>query len=153
MQTIKGTNYIQQYFQELEGCEFLALNKDANSDDIENIKQFTKYYFKIEPPQEYFDFIKKINGVNHFGLVLYGTNEIEVQNKDNYKLWFLGFIEENKEYGEQFDYKYLVFGQCDCDLLIYNIEDKQYYRFDHINLCESYGTFNEMLNDVLKYLI
>lgn len=147
------TNYIEKYLQELDGCKFIALNKRANSDDIEHIKQFTTYYFGIEPTQEYFNFIKQANGVNHFGLVIFGTNEIEVKRSPKDTLWFLDFIEENKNYGEQFDHKYLVFGQCDCDLLIYNIADQKYYRFDHINLCESYNTFNEMLDDVLKYLI
>ncbi len=121
----------------------------ANDVDIMKIQKFCKSRLGVSLPKDYINLLKIKNGVEHSGMRIFGTNEIVI----NGEFRISGFIPENDDYADQFDCKHVVFGGCDCDLFIYNIADKKFYRFDHINLCESYGSFGCLVEDVLGCLL
>ncbi|NQY42177.1 MAG: SMI1/KNR4 family protein [Legionellales bacterium] len=120
----------------------------ANDIELQKVTNFCRNRFGVSLPEDYLNLLKIKNGFEYSGMRIFGTNEI-IKN-DQYEI--LGFIEENRDYAEQFNCQYVVFGQCDCDILIFNIHDRKFYRCDHINLCECYDTFSDMVDDVLHYL-
>jgi len=97
-------------------------------------------------PDEYLSFLRATNGVSWNGVSFYGCEESPISGKEGGKI--LDFVDTNLIYRDVESMKnYLVFGQSDMDIYVFNLSANKYQVLDKISLDEitSVSTFEELL--------
>ncbi len=125
------------------------LQPPASKSDIKELGEATLQKLGRELPSAYGDFLFETNGLSWGGIHIYATAKAPIVGID----WFIfGFLESNialREASSLFQ-EYLVFGDDGGAMLTHNSNTNRFeFRTTFLTLLKQYGTFEEMLFDVL----
>lgn len=122
--------------------------------DIEIIKANDKIHQtlgNIILPNSYIEFLKKVNGLHFNGLVIYGVDEVLLDEKVDEDIH--GFIETNELwYENDWQKQYVFFGDSDTAWYCYDRKENVYVELDKPSgtLIQSFESFDSMLSDALE---
>lgn len=128
------------------------LNEPASIQEINKIQEnISVAYSEFILPTEYVDFLKKLNGLDFNGLVLYGVDKIFLDNENEDDVH--GFIETNEIWHEnEWQKQYIFFGDSDTAWYCYDLSKRIYLELDKPSgtVMNSYNNFQAMLEDALS---
>ncbi len=124
------------------------LNGPASESEI---KKFKEEIAKVGAvvPDEYFDFLRVINGFEYNGVIVYGIDE-ELLEKETAK-GITGLLLQRKVWGETSSGAYTYLGESSMDLYAYGVNTKKFYVLDNgsDDVMEEFDTFDELLEKVM----
>ncbi|WP_078552222.1 YrhA family protein [Bacillus alkalicellulosilyticus] len=137
--------------QKIEESFGSSLRRPATSNEINKMKENIKVQFNgFLLPDSYVNFLKKLNGLDFNGLVIYGVDNAFLDNKiENID----GFVEINEIWHENnWQKQYLFFGDSDTAWYCYDLENKIYLELDKPSGTEmnSFNNFQIMLEEALS---
>ncbi|XYG88866.1 YrhA family protein [Heyndrickxia coagulans] len=100
------------------------------------------------------EFLKKTNGLNFNGLVIYGVDRDLLDRKANEDVH--GFIETNAIwYENDWQKRYIFFGDSDTAWYCYDQEDRAYVEIDKPSgtFIQSFDSFDSMLSQALETIL
>ncbi|WP_044338670.1 YrhA family protein [Rossellomorea aquimaris] len=103
-------------------------------------------------PEPYIEFLKKVNGLDFNGLVMYGVDEDLLEKEIDEEIH--GFIETNELwYENDWQKQYIFLG--DSDTACYDTKEKVYVELDKPSgtLIQSFKSFDAMLSNALETII
>ncbi|TXS01876.1 SMI1/KNR4 family protein [Bacillus sp. SH7-1] len=127
------------------------LNTPATDTEIQRLREHAKEKINIDLPREYVEFLKTVNGLDFNGLVLYGVDSSLLETEKDEQI--CGFIETNEIwYENEFQKKYLFFGDSNIAWFCKNLSDRTYLELDKPSgtVMNTYNDFNTMLEEALK---
>ena len=105
-------------------------------------------------PESYIEFLKKINGLDFNGLVIYGVDKILLDKEVDEDIH--GFIETNELwYENDWQKQYIFFGDSDTAWYCYDQKEIVYVELDKPSgtLIQSFESFDSMLSDALETIL
>jgi len=102
-------------------------------------------------PETYVEFLSIVNGLDFNGLVIYGVDKELLNQEVDEDVH--GFIETNEIwYENDWQKKYIFFGDSDTAWYCYNLIDDEYAELDKPSgtLIQSFDSFDIMLNAALE---
>lgn len=105
-------------------------------------------------PESYIEFLKKINGLDFNGLVIYGVDKVLLDKEVEEDIH--GFIETNELwYENDWQKQYIFFGDSDTAWYCYDQKESVYVELDKPSgtLIQSFESFDSMLSDALKTIL
>ncbi|MBO1511142.1 YrhA family protein [Metabacillus bambusae] len=102
-------------------------------------------------PESYIEFLKKVNGLDFNGLVIYGVDEVLLDKEVDEDIH--GFIETNELWNENdWQKQYIFFGDSDTAWYSYDLKDGVYVELDKPSgtLIQLFDSFDSMLSDALE---
>lgn len=141
--------------EKIEGKYGSSLRNPASDTEIikmnHNIQQKLG---NIVLPKSYIEFLKKINGLDFNGLVIYGVDEVlldkEVDEDIN------GFIETNELwYENDWQKQYIFFGDSDTAWYCYDRKESVFVELDKPSgtFIQSFDSFDSMLSDAFETIL
>lgn len=129
-----------------------SLRNPASDTEIIKMKENIQHKLEnIELPNSYIEFLKIINGLDFNGLVIYGIDEVLLDNEVVEEIQ--GFIETNEIwYENEWQKQYIFFGDSDTAWYCYDLTKYIYVEIDKPSgtLIQSFDSFDSMLSDALK---
>lgn len=121
-----------------------------NDQEAELLQENFSSKFGHEIPEEYFNFLKYINGFEFNGCMLFGADQefLTMSPQED----FQGLIEENEEWFFDKDIKDSIYlGDTGLSWYVYNIEEGYYEELDcpSSSLNKRYKDLYEMIEDVI----
>jgi hypothetical protein len=101
--------------------------------------------------ESYIGFLKKVNGLDFNGLVIYGVDETLLDNEVDEEVQ--GFIETNELwYENDWQKQYIFFGDSDTAWYCYDLKEGVYVELDKPSgtLIQFFDSFDSMLSDALE---
>lgn len=132
-----------------------SLRKPASDKEI--IKMNKTIQEKLEGcvlPESYIRFLKKINGLDFNGLVIYGVDEVLLDMEVDEVVH--GFIETNEIwYENDWRNKYVFYGDSDTAWYCFDLKMSLYVELDKPSgtLIQSFDSFDSMLKDALESIL
>lgn len=123
----------------------------AHPKEIELLDSLVNSRFGVKLPKQYISFLSLVNGLDFNGLVVYGVDGSLLQQKHDNIVY--GLIETNEIWHENdWQKKYLFFGDSDIGWLCFNISSQKYEEIDKPSgtLMNEYNDFDSMLIDALN---
>lgn len=108
----------------------------------------------IELSESYIDFLRKVNGLDFNGLVIYGVDQAFLDKEVNEDVH--GFIETNQIWHENDGLKrYIFFGDSDTAWYGYDEQESVYVELDKPSgtLIQSFESFDSLIKDALETII
>jgi hypothetical protein len=105
-------------------------------------------------PKSYIEFLKKVNGLDFNGLVIYGVDENLLEKEVDEVIH--GFIETNELwYENDWQKQYIFLGDSDTAWYCYDRKENAYVELDKPSgtLIQSFKSFDSMLSDALETII
>ncbi|WP_312756125.1 YrhA family protein [Rummeliibacillus suwonensis] len=105
-------------------------------------------------PESYIEFLRRINGLDFNGLVIYGVDEVLLDKEVDEDIH--GFIETNELWHENdWQKRYLFFGDSDTAWYGYDLKESIYVELDKPSgtLIQSFESFDSMLIDALETIL
>jgi hypothetical protein len=102
-------------------------------------------------PESYIEFLKKVNGLDFNGLVIYGVDEVLLDKEVDEDIH--GFIETNELwYENDWQKQYIFLGDSDTAWYSYDLKDGIYVELDKPSgtLIQLFDSFDSMLSDALE---
>lgn len=127
------------------------VNTGASEAELTSFQKNVKEELKSELPNEYIDALKKINGLEFNGFILYGIDESLLKRKPNQHI--NGLISFNQIWYENEDQKkYLFLGESNISWYVYDINKKLYIELDNPSgrEMEEFKGFDEMFEKLLS---
>lgn len=131
-----------------------AVNQGATDEDIEKFIKSATDELCVTLPHEYVMVLKKVNGIEFNGFILYGIDEALLSNTPQQRI--NGFLESNKIWYENpWQKEYIFFGESNISWYVYKISSKKYYELDNPSgrimeeYCGFYSMLEQMLSDAL----
>lgn len=130
------------------------INVGATVNEINRFKEKIGRLVQGEIPQEFFDLINKVNGLEYNGFILYGIDENLLDSTPNQDIY--GLLEYNKIwYENEHQKEYFFWGESNISWYVYKFQSQKYYELDNPSGREikSYNSivelFDKMLSDAL----
>ena len=120
---------LQQIVQEMKSYDE-EINAGATMEEIQSFLEKSKTELKVDVPDEYLKILQVVNGIEFNGFILYGIDEelLDVQQNQSIN----GMIENNKIwYENEWQKKYLFFGESDISWYVYDLVKGQYCELDN----------------------
>lgn len=131
------------------------LRNPASDTEIEKMeKNFQRKFGNIVLPESYREFLKRINGLDFNGLVIYGVDEVLLESEVDEEVH--GLIETNELWYENETQKqYIFYADSDTVWYCYDLKEGVYVELDKPSgtLIQSYDSFESMLSDALESVI
>ena len=131
------------------------LRKPASDTEIIKMNQTIQEKLgKIELPESYIGFLKKINGLDFNGLVIYGVDEALLDMEVDEEVH--GFIETNEIcYENDGQKQYVFYGDSDTAWYCFDLKMNVYVELDKPSgtLIQSFDSFDSMLKDALETVL
>lgn len=128
------------------------LRHPASDSEIIKINQNIQQKFgNIVLPDSYLEFLKIVNGIDFNGLVIYGVDKSLLDKDVDEEI--NGFIETNEIwYENEWQKRYVFFGDSDVALYCYDTEEGVYVEFDKPSgtLMQTFNSFDSMLTNALE---
>ncbi|WP_163583474.1 YrhA family protein [Gracilibacillus saliphilus] len=108
----------------------------------------------ITLPDSYIEFLKKINGLDFNGLVIYGVDKALLDREVDQEIY--GFIETNELwYENHWQKQYIFFGDSDTAWYCYDVKDSVYVELDKPSgtVIQSFENFDSMLSDAFETVL
>lgn len=115
------------------------------------LKEQVRKEFDAELPDDYSRFLAGTNGMDHNGIVIYGSETSQIEGFDDRLID--GLIDANKTHRDIDSLKdFLVVGMSDDRLFVFDPKESDYKALDSASLAsfESYSSFDEMLNKAIE---
>ena len=141
--------------EEIEDKYGSTLRKPVSATEIMKMNQTIKE--KLENfvlPDSYIEFLKKINGLDFNGLVIYGVDEVLLDMEMDGEVH--GFIENNEIWHENdWQKKYVFFGDSDTAWFCFDLKAGVYVELDKPSgtLIQSFESFDSMLKEALETIL
>ncbi|WP_408072003.1 YrhA family protein [Butyrivibrio sp. JL13D10] len=117
------------------------------------IKKFQEEISKVgaSVPDEYYDFLRVINGFEYNGYIIYGIDE-ELLDGATAK-GTTGFLLQRKVWEETSSGEYTYLGEGSMDLYAYGVETKKFYVLDNgsDDVMEEFDSFDELLERIMSH--
>ncbi len=105
------------------------VNTGANDTEISLFCDKVKTSFDVEIPEAYIKFLKKVNGLEFNGYIIYGIDEEITQSAPNQAI--NGFIMYNESFYEnELLKKYVFLGQSSISWYVYDFSKRNYFELD-----------------------
>ena len=131
------------------------VNMGASDIEIGLFKAKVLAELKNEVPEDYIGFLEVVNGIEFNGFIIYGVDSELLEMKPNQHI--NGFIDNNLVfYDNEWQKRYLFFGESSISWYVYDKEDKKYKELDrpsggYIKEYESfYGMAEAILHNSLR---
>ena len=109
------------------------VNTGAREAELAKFKKNVKEELQKVLPSEYINVLKIINGLEFNGFILYGIDEVFLENKPNQHI--NGLISFNQIWYEDEDQKkYLFLGESNISWYVYDTNKEQYTELDRLHL-------------------
>jgi hypothetical protein len=102
-------------------------------------------------PESYIEFLKRMNGLDFNGLVIYGVDEVLLDREMDEEVH--GFIETNEIwYENDWQKKYVFFGDSDTAWYCFDLKSCVYVELDKPSgtIIQSFESFDSMLGEALE---
>lgn len=127
------------------------LRNPASDTEIKKMEQnFQRKFGNIVLPESYREFLKRINGLDFNGLVIYGVDEVLLEREVQEGVQ--GLIETNELwYENELQKQYIFYADSDVAWYCYDLKENIYVELDKPSgtLIQSYDSFSSMLSDAL----
>lgn len=138
--------------QKIEERYGSRINEPASSQEINKMQENIGVEFRgFTLPTEYVDFLKKLNGLDFNGLVLYGVDKTYFDNEIEEDVH--GFIETNEIWHEnEWQKQYIFFGDSDTAWYCYDLKRRIFLELDKLSgtVINSFDNFEAMLEEALS---
>lgn len=127
------------------------INFGATEKDIDKFKNKVKENLNLELPDEYLNVLRNFNGLEFNGFILYGIDEIILNNEPNENI--TGFIEANELLYDNIEQRqYIFLGESNISWYVYDLKNKYYAELDNPSgrVCYRFEEFSEMLDKLLS---
>ena len=127
------------------------INDSASNKEIELLKKESNKNFKYELNEEYIEFLKKINGLEFNGYILYGIDDCLLEKERKQSV--TGYIEANKSwYENEAQKKYMFIGESSIGWYCYDRMNHCFVELDKpsVKLIKKYENLNNMLEKILN---
>ena len=128
-----------------------AMQPPATPAALRLLREKARAQLFSDVPQEYADFLGKVNGLNHNGLVIYATETTPIVGYND--RFIDGFVEANLDWREDEAHEDLLFfADGNISVYVYNLIDGAYQMLDRSSndLCASFESFDAMIAEALK---
>jgi hypothetical protein len=118
---------------------------------LERLRQRAREELGAEVPEEYADFLRARDGLNHNGLFIYASETSPVAGGTDATIE--GFVEANLGWRDDEHFNgYLVFGEGNMDLYVRHLPTGEYQVIDRTpgNLIETHPSFAQLIAAALK---
>ena len=119
----------------------------ATEKEIKLLCDNLKKRLDMEIPDEYIDLLRKMDGFEFNGFILYGVDE--EYTEDVVKQEYInGLIDRNEIWHEnEWEERYLFLGESSISWYVYDLDKKRYLELDNPSgeVCKYYKDFDEML--------
>lgn len=106
------------------------INSGASQVELAKFKISVKEELQKDLPTEYGDFLKKVNGLEFNGFILYGIDDVFLEKKTNQHI--NGLISFNQIWYENEDQKkYLFLGESNISWYVYDTNNERYIELDN----------------------
>lgn len=129
-------------------------NPAADTEIIKMNDNIQQELGRIVLPESYIEFLKKVNGLDFNGLVIYGIDKVLLDKEVDEVIY--GFIETNELWHENdWQKQYVFFGDSDTAWYCYDQKESVYVELDKPSgtLMQSFESFDSMLSDALESII
>lgn len=130
------------------------INLGASEVELVKFKKSIKEELQKDLPSEYCNVLKKVNGLEFNGFILYGIDEVFLEKKPNQKIH--GLISNNQIWYENEDQeKYLFIGESNISWYVYDTNNERYIELDNpsgremVVFKELYEMLDKILSDSL----
>lgn len=124
----------------------------ATGDDLAKLVKRAREELGAAPPEQYLEFLRAENGMNHNGLFIYGAATLPIASAPEHELG--GFVETNLLWRENAELKsYLVFGEGNMDLYGLHLETGEFRVINRTpvdNVEERHGSFDALLASAIR---
>ncbi|WP_340371992.1 YrhA family protein [Peribacillus sp. FSL E2-0218] len=138
--------------EKIEGKYDGSLRNSVSNSEIIKMKQTIQQKLgNIIIPESYIEFLKKVNGLDFNGLVIYGVDETLLDNEVDEEVQ--GFIETNEFwYENDWQKQYIFMGDSDIAWFCYDLNERVYVELDKPSgtLIQFFDSFDSMLSDALE---
>lgn len=127
-----------------------SLYEGATKREIELLCENLKKRMDMEIPDEYIDLLRKMDGFEFNGYILYGVDEEYTEDIVKQK-YINGLIDRNEIWYENaWDGNYLFLGESSISWYVYDLDKKKYAELDNPSgdFCKYYNDFDEMLTTI-----
>ncbi|WP_243292654.1 YrhA family protein [Bacillus sp. FJAT-47783] len=131
-----------------------SLRRSASDTGIKNETKLQQKFGNIVLPKSYIQFLKKVNGLDFNGLVIYGVDEVLLDKEADEELH--GFIETNELwYENDWQKQYIFFGDSDTAWYCYDLKKSVYVELDKPSgtLIQSFDSFDSMLSNAFETIL
>ena len=128
-------------------------NGPARASEIKEFKAEAKERLEVVIPDEYYAFLKVVNGIEYNGCIIYGIDEESLEDDPEQEI--SGFIENNEGYRMDIadeDDNYTVIGESDMSWYVYDGDEDKYYILDNGDgdVMEEVESFDALIEAILK---
>ncbi|GAB3253178.1 YrhA family protein [Chitinimonas naiadis] len=130
------------------------LEPGATSTEIEAFQKSVKEEFDAVLPEDYLEFLKLVDGVEHNGLIIYGTkSSVSSDEGSELDLVEMNYVHRESE-REELE-TCIVLAEDSSLLFTYNVGTGQFETRDMIGLDveDTYASFVELLEEPLEYTL
>jgi len=127
------------------------LQAPATDREIKSVKQSSKNILKVNLPEEYLTFLKKCNGLDYNGTVIYATDRKPIVGYDD--RYIEGIISANLSARDvEMMKQFLIFGESDDLIHTLDLSKNKYRTIEAIghSLYAEYDSFDQLLDYVLN---
>lgn len=127
------------------------VNNGAKEEEISTLCREVKKRLNKDLPDAYLDILRKINGFEYNGFILYGVDEEYMKETPIQKI--NGYIFNNLAwYDNEWQEQYLFFGESSISWYVYDTESEKYCELDcpSGDLIEEYETIDDLINKLLE---
>lgn len=126
------------------------LNGPASEEEIRKFREEIESR-SIAVPDEYYDFLRVINGVEYNGFIIYGIDEDLLD--DEPAQGTTGFLFQKEVWDETASGQFTYLGESSIDFFAYGVETRKFYVLDNgsDDIMEEYDDFDEFLERILSY--
>ncbi len=126
-------------------------NDGATEKEINIFLNEIKGSFDIEKLSPYAEVLRRVNGVEFNGFILYGIDENLLENAP--KQTINGFIDNNEVWHEDdWGTEYIFFGDSSISWYVYDLNKDKYYELDKPSgdVIEEFNNINNMINKMFE---
>jgi hypothetical protein len=124
----------------------------ATGDDLAKLVKRSREELGVAPPEQYLDFLRGENGMNHNGLFIYGTATLPLVDDPSKSLG--GLVETNLLLRDTPELRnYLIFGEGNQDLYGLHLETGEFRVIDRVpveNVEERHASFDALLAAAIR---
>lgn len=102
-------------------------------------------------PDEYYDFLRVINGFEYNGFIIYGIDE-DLLDKETAQ-GTTGFLFQREVWEETASGEFTYLGESSIDLFAYGVETKKFYVLDNgsDDIMEEFDSFDALLERIMSH--
>lgn len=127
------------------------LNKGASDSEILALKQKANAELSAELPDAYLQLLRKVNGFEWNGFILYGVDEELAESKPLQKIY--GVVENNLTwYENEWNKAYIFFGESNSSWYVQELATKAYWILDLPSgrSMKEFPTFEGMITEMIE---